>query len=278
MFWKSTIAQTRYLLRRKGAILVFYVLLGMVIFNFINNVVAFQGRDITNMYHPMKLLLLSYNRTNYNADLTLLLIQLYPLLVVCPAGFTLAKEYQIGENVYMTARLGGKVYRYSKITAAFLSTAIVFCVPFLIEIVLNCVSFPLTASGDLSNWSYYESFFIKAVHNYLFSDFYLRAPYLYTVMGTLIFGILSGLLGAFTVAFSSVVKIKYNVFLFLPIFLLLNSSIMFSPEEGASFRWYDFVLIFDEQEKNIPVFAAGILIIVIFTWIAAIISGRKDCL
>lgn len=278
MFWRTTISQTGYLLRKKNAVIVFYVLLAMVLFNFIRNVVTFQGRDVLAMYQPMKLLLLSYNRTNYNADMTILLIQLYPLLVVCPAGFSLAKEYQTGENVYMSARLGEKVYKYSKMTAAFLATAIIFCVPFLIEIALNCIAFPLQATGDLSNWGYYEKSFAEAVHNYLFSGFYLRVPYLYAVAGTLLFGILSGLLGAFTVAVSSVVRVKYNVFLFLPVFLLLNLSAMLSPSEGASFRWYDFFLMFNEQEKNIPVFAAGLLAVIIFSVAAVITSSRKDCL
>lgn len=278
MFWRTTISQTGYLLRKKNAVIVFYVLLAMVLFNFIRNVVTFQGRDVLAMYQPMKLLLLSYNRTNYNADMTILLIQLYPLLVVCPAGFSLAKEYQTGENVYMSARLGEKGYKYSKITAAFFATAVIFCVPFLIEIVLNCIAFPLQATGDLSNWGYYEKSFAEAVHNYLFSGFYLRAPYLYAVVGTLLFGVLSGLLGAFTVAFSSVVRVKYNVFLFLPVFLLLNLSAMLSPSEGASFRWYDTFLMFNEQEKNIPVFAAGLLAVIIFSVAAVITSSRKDCL
>lgn len=75
MFWRTTISQTGYLLRKKNAVIVFYILLAMVLFNFISNVVAFQGRDVLNMYQPMKLLLLSYNRTNYNADMTILLIQ-----------------------------------------------------------------------------------------------------------------------------------------------------------------------------------------------------------
>lgn len=185
---------------------------------------------------------------------------------------------QTGENVYMSARLGGKGYKYSKITAAFLATAIIFCVPFLIEIALNCIGFPLQATGDFSNWGYYEKSFAEAVHNYLLSGFYLWAPYLYAIVGTLMFAVLSGILGAFTVAVSSVVRVKYNVFLFLPVFLLLNLSAMLSPSEGASFRWYDMLLIFNEREKNIVVFAAGLLAVIIFSVAAVITSSRKDCL
>lgn len=87
MIFKTTITQTDFLLKKRGAIGVFYFLLIMVFSNFIGNVLYFQGRDIAEMIQPMKLLLLSYNRTDLNATNTLLLIQLYPFLVVFPAGF-----------------------------------------------------------------------------------------------------------------------------------------------------------------------------------------------
>lgn len=67
MIFKATIAQTVFLLKKKEAVGVFYVLFFLVIVNFISNVLCFQGRDIVEMYQPMKLLLLSYNRTYWNA-------------------------------------------------------------------------------------------------------------------------------------------------------------------------------------------------------------------
>ena len=99
MFFRSTLTQISFLLRRKGALAAFYILLFMVLSNFIGNVLAFQGLDVIQMYHPMKILLLSYNRINYNADMTILLTQLFPILVTCPAGFALAKEYQLGTDI-----------------------------------------------------------------------------------------------------------------------------------------------------------------------------------
>lgn len=78
------------MLKQKSATLVFYALLIMVLLNFLSNVLKFQGSDVIEMIHPVKLLLLSYNRVNYNADATLLLVQLFPLLVVCPAGILTA--------------------------------------------------------------------------------------------------------------------------------------------------------------------------------------------
>ena len=169
MICKATMTQTAYLLKKKEAVCVFYILFLMVIMNFIGNVLDFQGRDIVEMYHPMKLLLLSYNRTSWNATNTLLLIQLYPLLVACPAGFSLAREYQRGTRVFMVSRLGNHTYQASKYLSAFLTTMIVFTVPFLLEIVLNCVSFPLSAAGDLSNRSIYEGT-------------YMESPYLHALL------------------------------------------------------------------------------------------------
>ena len=166
MLFRATISQTVFMLKKKESVCVFYILFFIIIINFISNVIYFQGRDIVEMYHPMKLLLLSYNRTYLNATNTLLLIQLYPLLVVCPAGFSLVGEYQLGTNIFLVSRLGNFTYQVSKYLSAFLTTMIVFTVPFLLEIILNCLSFPLSATGDLSNISIYDSAYRMSVNHY----------------------------------------------------------------------------------------------------------------
>lgn len=281
MFIKATVAQVRFLLRKRGTLCVFYILLLMVLANFIGNVMEFQGKDVIQMYQPVKLLLLSYNRVNYNANATLLLVQLYPLLVVCPAGFSLAKEYQSGQEVFMTARLGRQIYRLSKLVSAFLATAIVFSVPFFIEIILNSLSFPWEAAGDFYNRSPYNMDYIQGVHNYFMSGIYLYSPWIYAVLGTFFLGMVSGIFGAFTVAFSSIIKIKYNVFLFLPVFLLLNSTVFLTeafPAGARSIRWYDYLLMFNDESKNYVFLAVGLLSILLFSVLAVQITGRKDCL
>ena len=65
MFLKVTASQVKFMLRQKNARIVFYILLVMILTNFISNVLMFQGMDVINMYHPMKLLLLSWNRSYY---------------------------------------------------------------------------------------------------------------------------------------------------------------------------------------------------------------------
>lgn len=125
MILKATMSQTAFMLKKRESLCVFYILFFMVLINFVGNVLYFQGRDVAEMYHPMKLLLLSYNRTDLNATNTLLLIQLYPLLVVCPAGFSLAREYQRGTRVFLISRLGNDSYQISKYLSVFLTTMIV---------------------------------------------------------------------------------------------------------------------------------------------------------
>lgn len=279
MFLKAVFAQVKYLLKRKEAAITFIILFGMVISNFIRNVLEFQGMDVIEMFNPMKLLLLSYNITNYKADLTIMFTQLYPILVVLPAGFALAKEYQLGENVYMSARLGNKAYKSGKIIAAFLTTAIVFVSPMLMEFVLNCISFPLNATGDLSNWSAYDEDYLKLVDNYFMSDLYKMNSYIYALAGIMLFGLVSGLISAVTVVISSLIKVKYNIFLFLPSLVLLNLSLIITTDNAPfSFRWYDYLLLFSEPEKNNIFFVIVILIILIFVTAGVCVSRRKDCL
>lgn len=281
MILKATIAQTRLVLKRKEAICVFYILFIMVLANFIENVSDFQGFYIPEMCHPMRLLLLSYDRTNWNASNTMLLIQIYPLLVVFTAGFSLVGEYQRGTQVFLVSRLGNLSYHVSKYLSVFLATTMVFTVPLIIEIVLNCVSFPLSATGNLAFVSYYSSKYRDSVEHYFMKELYLYSPYLYAVVGTLFFGAVSGLLGVFTAAVSSLKKVKYKVFLFLPVFVSLNLSTILRniiPKESPSIAWYDYLLIFNERAQNTGVFAAAIIVLALFSICTACISGRKDCL
>lgn len=279
MYRKLIITQVTYLLKKKEAMLAFFILFGMVIYTFIGNVLEYQGMDIAEMYHPMKLMLLSYNRTSGNAEMTGLLIQLYPFLIVLPAGFCLSKEYQLGEHVYLSARLGNCAYKWSKVLAAFLATAIVFTVPFLMEFVLNCVSFPLHAVGDLSNWPGFDGDYLEGIGNYFMGGLYEANPYIYALVGILLFGLLSGLLGAVTVVISSLIRVKYNVFLFLPSLILLNLTLMIPADDVPfSLEWYDYLLLFNEEGKSGVFFVIVVAVVLVFVAAGTFADSRKDCL
>ncbi len=279
MFWKITISQTKDLLKKKEATLVFLILFGLVIYDVIKHVLQFQGMDIIDMYHPVNIMLLNYMRDfPFGKANTMFLIEIYPLIVALPAGLALAKEYQQGEDVYMSARLGRKLYRMSKVLAAFLTTFIVFIVPFLMEFVLRCVAFPLNAKGNLNGWYTYDHTLREWMSNYFMSELYEFNPYLYALVGMFLFGIVSGLLGAMTVVISGLIRIKYTVFLLFPSIVLLNASAMLRTNLPFSCRWYDYLLLCNHEIKSSLFFWRAIGGLVLFVVVGAVLGSRKDCL
>jgi hypothetical protein len=257
----------------------------MVLGNFFYNVFEFQGRDVIEMYQPMRLLLLSYDQSNYRADRLMMLIQLCPILFVIPAGFHFAQEYQIKQDIMMITRIGRFTYNMSKMIAVFLATFLVFSVPFLIEIVLNCISFPIEAIGNMANADFYNPEYIAIVNNYVLKQIFLTSPYLYTVIGTLFWGIVSGLLGMFTMAVSTIVKFQYRIILFLPVFLLLQFSLYIDgliPDQYRyqypSTAWYSYLLLFEEYPKNMNVLYISLILLVLFSISVTAYSSRKDYL
>lgn len=279
MLLKIIARQTRFLWKQKEAMLVLLLLTWLVIYNYVGNVLRFQGTDVSQMYHPMKLLCLSYNRTNYSADNTLLLTMLYPVLVAMPAGLSYAKEQQTQEEVFLIARIGKRNYLLSKLWASFFATAAVFSFPFMMEVLINCVSFPLHAQKDFSNLGLYDPEYAEMVHRYLFDKLYLASPVLYAVLGTLLFGVLSGILGMFTVALSFAISTKYRVLLLLPAFLLLNGTSylnMLMKKGGVSTSWYEYMLLFDDTPKNGWYLLGAVVFLLALTAFFCVFGMKKE--
>lgn len=276
MFLNATRTQIKLLVFQWGALLAFGLLLALVLNNFVENVLEFQGTDTILMYHPAKLLSLSHNKSYYKADTIMLLVQLVPLLICIPAALSLAKEQHTGESVLMVSRLGARTYLFSKVTAVFVVTVLVFSVPFFIELALNCISFPLTATGDLGNGSVYEPEYIETTKNYLFYPIYRISPYLYTVVGILPFGMVMGLLAAATTTFSALVRVKFRVVLLLPVFLLLQLSAYLS--KYFSVYWAHYVTLFHGEARNDLVFGVVILALLAFVILGTLWASRKDWL
>lgn len=279
MLVRTTRSQIAFLLRQKEAVFTFCVLLLLVLVNFIDNCREYQGFDVMALAHTTKLGLLSFNRMGYKADLSIMFLQLYPLLVVCPAGFILAKERGTQEHVLMITRMGSGVYYFSKLLSAFVVTAVVFTLPFLMEIALHVIAFSTKPMGDLSNWSYYSEEYMELVRGYMFSELFIRSPYLYAVVKVLLFGLFSGLMGTFGVAVSALYRVKFRITVFLPAFLLLNLSVYATTIFGEieeSLAWYQFVMLHEETKGNIPVFLVAVVLVVAVSVGATFWAARRD--
>lgn len=281
MIARTTHSQIKFLFRQKEAIFTFCVLVLLVLITFLLNCQEFQGCDVMALAHTTKMGLLSWNRMGYKADISMVFIQLYPLLVVCPAGFVVAKERGTQEHVLMITRMGSGTYYFSKLLSAFVVTAVVFALPFLAEIILHVIAFSVKPMGDLTNWSYYSEEYIELVRNYIFSDLFVRSPYLYAVVKVLLFGAFSGVMGAFGVAVSALYRVKYRITVFLPTFLLLNLSVyakvIFGDME-KSVAWYNFVMLHEEAVKNMPLFLAALVLVIIVSVGGTYWTSKRDCL
>ena len=271
--------QTLFMLRQNIALMVFYILLAIVFLNFGSNVLTFQGRDIIDMYHPAKMLVLSYDQVYNNMDIMLLLIQLYPILIVCPAGFTLLSEKKRKTDCVLITRIGSIQYYLCKTIAAFFVTMIVFTIPFLIEFGLNCVSFPLAANGDFVDLNCYSTDYIELTNNYMYSTLFHMNSYLYTFVGILFWGITSGIIGMFTVALSGIISFRFKILLFLPVYILLNiPAYMPQITDKLPFvvNWYNYIFLFDDHVKNNVFFISFLIILFIISIVCSVIKGRGD--
>lgn len=271
--------QTLFALKQIPAIGAFFILLAIVLFNFVSNIFAFQGSDVVEMYHPAKILAISYNRVYYNADVTLLLIQIYPILVVCPAGFTLISEKNRKIDYLLISRISGVKYYVSKAISSFFATMIIFVTPFFIEMVLTLFSFPIAATGDFTNLNKFSPEYVEMAEHYFFSELFQQHPYLYTALGILIFGIFSGTIGMFTVALSALITFPYKILLFLPAFVLLNATLYIPEIIGNlpfSLRWYDYILLFDDNLKSGRSFSLFMISLLVVSVVCSILKGVSD--
>lgn len=254
---RSVCMQLKVLLQRKSPKFVFIVLICIVLLNYLNNVFTYEGMDVVAMYHPMKLLLLS----SYGG-LGFYFMQCFPLLVIIPAGFSYFADYSTQTMVQIQSRVGIKNYYYGKLLSVFILTFIIFTIPFIMEILLNCIAFPLQAIGDPSEVSVYDHNYIESVRQYLFSDLFRQSPYLHAFISTLLFGVISGLLAVFTTSIS-MLKIKYKLFLFLPVYLLLYGGAIIgqiSPFAGVNTNYFAYLRIHDGSPKNPLIFVCTLVL------------------
>lgn len=268
--------QTGEMLRKKTTVALYLTLLCLVLYNFLSNVFTYRGTDIVEMIQPMKLLLLSNDNR-----LSFFLLMCWPLLVVLPAGFGYLSDKQAGEIPLLQARVGWKTYLTGKCIAAFIATFLVFTLPFLIEIGLNCLAFPLQAIGDIWNHSTISEYYVFMVRSYLFHQIYLLSPYLYAVLCTLLFGLMSGILAVFTVAVSTFSFMKYKILAFIPGYVLLSLVGLLRqliPSIRVDTHYYYYLSLFSVGDKS----TAGYLIVAcaMLALSACIVAGksRKDFL
>ncbi|SEN56707.1 hypothetical protein SAMN04488134_101373 [Amphibacillus marinus] len=260
MLKNSIKMQLSVLWERKTATIIFALLMVLVLVNFFSNVLTYQGRDVLDMYHPMKLLTFStWSEFSYY------LRQYYPLLVVIPAGFSLFADHQLNQFIFIQTRIGSKAYYWGKIVTVFLVTFCVFTLPFLIEIGLNMLAFPTHAVGDPSNLGILDQVYLNTIST-LFFPIIKQSVYAYAFIFTLFVGVISGILSIFTVSVSAF-RIKFKVLLFLPVYLLLHFTAYLKqlvPTINFDTNYF-FYLVMHEPVRNVKANSIAIAIFMLIT-------------
>ncbi len=271
---KAVIWQIKAICSRKAPIVMFLFLYAYVLLNYLTNVFRFSGTDVTDMYMPMYLLVLS----NDNDAFHFFFMQYFPLLVVLPASFAYLQDKSSRELNYLAVRMGRRRYYVSKGIAVFLVSFVVFTVPFLLEIVLNCIAFPMDAIGNMRNINNYE--LMENFERMFLFELFCVSPYLYVILFTLIFGVVAGILSVFALAVS-MLMMRYKIFVFLPCYLLLHGLYYlkhFPKLQMAETSYFAYLGIFNTVPKS----GAGYLMVVVLVALASVVivhvKGKRDCL
>ena len=264
--------------RQKSSVLTECILLLLIMGNYIKNIFVYRGTELSRMYYPMKLILVSLNNINDRADFSILFIFLFPILAILPYGFNYVNEHNTGIEFLVRARIGDKRYVYSKILSSFTCTFAIFAIPLIADIVITGLTFPISAKGDLLNYSIYSVEYLSVVDRYWMSGFFYKNPLLYTIVFSLGIAVFAGLMSAFTTGLSYAFPLKYRVFLILPVYFIMNLTIAFDGvfgDKNISISWYENLMLFGELNKSgVLVFLFSISLMAL-TWIFVLIGKQR---
>lgn len=157
---------------------------------------------------------------------------------------------------------------------------IIFAFPLLLELALNCIAFPLEANGNYSNIGIYEQSYVASAENYLYVESFAISSYLYATITCLIFSVVAGILGVFTVAVSMFFD-KIKVILLLPVYLLLYGIGMLNNVFlgiNVKTSYFNYFTIYDETGKSRFTYFLVIFIVFILSIIYVFRIMKKDVL
>ncbi len=274
--FKSKIISIR---NQKGSIITLIALFLLILENYRKHIAFYSGTDVSMMVYPMKLILMSINNVHGYSGEFMLFMYLFPVLAVLPAGFSFLEEHMTGEEAYLKLRMGHKRYIMGKLRDAFFTTTIVFLIPLLLDIFVTAATFPMSALGDQIDFGIYSKEYESQLNSYLFKDFFLSSPLLYTILYALLISMFAGLLGMLTVSISYCRPPKFRVILFLPVFLLLNLTMYidsYMQQPGSiSYFWGDYLFVFGEYRKSKVYIPVVFLSLIAATALLTFIGSRR---
>jgi hypothetical protein len=230
-------AQLNILIHQKGFRFSLFFLLTAVAGNFICNVVKFWNIEQADMYSFLEISLLSQsNRLGWYIAV------FFPFLLVLPGGLSLAVDKKTKADLLWISRCGKGRYLLSKTLAVLLVTFLVFFVPFMLELLLNLIAFPLDAHGNYLWTGLYQDGY-EIVQKYFLFSLYYNHPVVYVLIRTLLMSVVAAALSIIPLAVSCYVS-QYYCHLFIPVYFILSMIEQMKVTVGKvrfDYNYYGFI-------------------------------------
>lgn len=244
--------------------LTFFIVTAFVLVNHVWNVKTYIGLDYYQLHDGVKLMLLS----NFSGA-GFYFMQIFPILVILPAGFSFVMDQKNNSQVFMIARCGIKNYYKSKSIAIFCTSFLVFTIPLALEILLSMIAFPVSVTADPGNVGLFELTYINMVKMYPLSDLFVANRWLYMTIYIILLGITAGVFNIFIAALS-VCFHRFPVLLFLPIYLilyLLYFMNMIFPEWSISTYYFFYLQAFSGVRVSYVLYLLFLAVLAIVSYV-----------
>lgn len=144
---------------------------------------------------------------------------------------------------------------------------IAITVPFLLELLVNVIIFPKGAIKHVTGWPTYSDVYLQQAERYLMGELFIDNIYLYFICHLLLVGVFAGCASVFVAGISRF-PIKFSIFLFLPVYLLVYVVGSMTDEKLWAYLESYFVSCDGVRGKSMPLFIG----VMVFMFAVGIIS------
>lgn len=178
---------------------------------------------------------------------------IYPFIIVMPFATSYIDDYKNQLIMVYASRVSRVKYFISKLIVAYIGTALIVAIPFLLNLALCNIFFPHNMNvlyGSYQMKNYYNTllglnFMYEPTSNNLpFLELYLQNPISYNLLYIALFSLLTGLLGMFAMACAFVIK-KSKILVYVPIYVIVQVA------QSVDMAFFNAAL--DEGEKYIAI-------------------------
>lgn len=164
---------------------------------------------------------------------------LFPFLIILPYGFSFMDEHKNGVILYVQTRGDRQRYYYAQMITCFIGTAMVIFIPFVLNILLNGILFPITGNDAVMGYQKYDVSWCMGIMGQgfykntisggaLLKHLAIDQPQLRNIIISLWAAVVSGVISCFFYGISLLVKrgsiwILMISYLFFQFFVMLDN-------------------------------------------------------